>query len=121
MNIGEAKNMIAIFTIYLSISFPLSVFANIVIAYERFIFNKAARLIRIALDPFVTLPILLVYPKAWIVVLTLNILGLLMDLSNAIYAIRKLKVKVSFKNLDFSILKEIFRIFILCFFTNTSR
>lgn len=104
----EARKMVIIFTINIALTFPLSVYSNIIIAYEKFIFNKVLKIIEIVTAPIITLPILLFYPKAWIVVIIITILNLLASFINVIYAKRKLKVKLSFKNLDFSALKEIF-------------
>ncbi len=104
----EAKKMIILFTINIALTFPLSVFSNVIIAYERFIFNKIVKIIQIVTAPIITLPLLLVYPKAWIIVLILVITNLVSLLINVIYAFIKLKFKISFKKLDFGILKEIF-------------
>lgn len=105
---NEAKKMILIFTINTAITMPLSVFSNIIIAYERFIFSKVVKIIQILSAPIITLPIIFIYPKAWIIVIVTAIVNILSLLINTIYAFVKLKIHVSFKNLDFSILKEIF-------------
>ena len=104
----EAKKLILIFTLNIALSFPMSVFSNIVVAYEKFIFSKIAKIIQIISAPVITLPILLKYPKAWPVLIITAIMNLLFLLVNARYSIKKLNVKISFKNLDFGILKEIF-------------
>lgn len=106
---GEAKKMIIVFTINIALTFPLSVFSNIIIAYEKFIFSKVVKIIQILSAPIITLPILLVYPKAWIVVIITAIANIIALLINAIYAFIKLKIKVKFNNLNFGVLKEIFR------------
>lgn len=104
----EAKKMIIIFTLNIALSFPLSVYKNIVVAYEKFIFNKVLKIIEIATAPIITLPLLIFYPKAWIIVIIAAILNLIASFINVFYAKRKLKVKLSFKNLEFSSLKHIF-------------
>ena len=105
---NEAKKMIAIFTINIAITFPLSVFSNVIIAYEKFIFNKIVKLLQIVTAPIITLPLLLTYPKAWIIVAILALTNITSLLINVFYAFKKLKFKISFKKLDFGILKEIF-------------
>ena len=49
-----------------------------------------------------------IYPKGWIIVLITAITNILVMIINTIYAFKKIKIRISFKNLDFSILKEIF-------------
>lgn len=104
----EAKKMIIIFTLNIAISFPLSVYKNIVVAYEKFVFNKVLKIVEIATAPIITLPLLIFYPKAWIVVVIAAILNLIASFINVYYAKRNLEVKLSFKNLDFSALRQIF-------------
>ena len=54
-----ARTLMILLTINLSISFPMSVFANIVSANERFIFLKLLGIIRSVLSPLITMPLLL--------------------------------------------------------------
>ena len=104
----QAKIMVIIFTINVALSFPLSVFRNIIVAYEKFIFNKLIRIFEILTAPIITLPLLFIYPKAWLIVLIAAILSQITSIINVFYALKKLKVRLSFKNLDFGVLKEIF-------------
>lgn len=111
----EAKKLIIIFTLNIALSFPLSVFSNIVVAYEKFIFSKVAKIIQIVSAPIITLPILMLYPKAWPVLIITAITNILFLIINAFYAKKKIKIRISFKNLDFGILKEIFNYSIYVF------
>lgn len=105
---NEAKKMIIIFTLNIAITFPLSVFSNIILAYEKFIFNKMVKILQIVTAPIITLPLLMIYPKAWVIVAILAITNIISLLFNVVYAFVKLKFKISFRKLDFGILKEIF-------------
>lgn len=106
--ISQAKRMVGILTIYMAINFPLTVFPNIIIANEKFIFNKTNTLIQMLSAPLITLPFLFIYPKAWIVVLITVITSIISMIISLIYAFKKLKIGVSFKSLKFNMLKEIF-------------
>ena len=54
-----ARVLLMILVIQLMISFPMSVFANIINAHEKFIFSKIVGLLKTIAGPLVTLPLLL--------------------------------------------------------------
>ena len=57
--IETAKILTLILTLNMIITFPLSVFSNIITAYEKFIFNKTVNLIRVLMQPLLMVPLLL--------------------------------------------------------------
>ena len=107
--IEEAKIMMLILTFNLAITFPFSIFGNILTAYEEFIINKIVKIIQIILQPLVMIPLLLLGYKAVAMSVVLTIVNVFCLLLNAIVCVRKLKIRLKFTGFDFSVLKEIFK------------
>lgn len=91
----------------LAFTFIMSVYRSIIVAYERFVFQKLINLIRIILNPIVMIVLLSYGYKAisMVVVQTLfNVLTLLLDYY---YCKKKLDIKIVFAKFDFKFLKEV--------------
>ena len=56
--LSKAKVMMLILTFNLAITFPFSIFGNILTAYEEFIINKIINIIQIILQPLIMIPLL---------------------------------------------------------------
>ena len=54
-----ARILMLLLTANLAVSFPMSVFSNIISAQEQFVFLKATEILRTVVSPLVTLPVLL--------------------------------------------------------------
>ena len=106
--IFEAKTMMLILTFNLAATFPLSIFGNIIVAYEKFIVSKIIKIIQIILQPMLMIPLLLLGYKAIAMVIVITIVNIFCLILNAIVAIRKLNVKIKFQGFDIKLLKEIF-------------
>lgn len=109
LEISEAKVMMSILTFNLAITFPFSIFGNILVAYEEFVINKIIKIIQIILQPLIMIPLLLIGYKAVAMVFVLTFVNIFCLLLNAIVCLRKLNIKLKFGGFDFSVLKEIFR------------
>lgn len=109
-----AKILMTFMIINLGLTFPNSVFNCIITSQEKFLFQKTVILIQYLLNPFLTLPLLLLgYGSIGMVVITtLLTVGVL--LSNIYYCLRKLHTRFCFNGMDFSKLREmwIFTFFI---------
>ena len=106
--IAKAKVMMLILTFNLAITFPLSIFGNIIVAHEKFFISKIIKIGQILLQPLLIIPLLFMGYKsiAMIIVITIvNIIGLVL---NTIICIKKLKVNLKFKGFDLKLLREIF-------------
>ena len=68
-----------LFTINLTISFPMSVFANIISANERFIFLKLLGMMKTVGSPLLTIPLLLMGKGSVAVVAVALLISLLVD------------------------------------------
>ncbi|WP_031514117.1 lipopolysaccharide biosynthesis protein [Desulfofalx alkaliphila] len=104
--LSRAKILMMILVINLAISFPNIVFTAHITANERFIFQKLVQMIKIVVNPFVVLPVLLMgYGSVGMVVMT-TALNISIEIINAIYCIKKLKMRFSFRKFDFKLMRE---------------
>lgn len=111
---ATAKVLLMLMIINLSLTFYNSVFDCIVASQERFLFQNLLLFVKNILNPVVTLPLLFLgYGSVGMVIVStaLTVGGLVF---NAYYCLVKLKVRFIFRNLHFSLLKEmwIFTFFI---------
>lgn len=107
--LSKAKVMMLILTFNLAITFPFSIFGNILTAYEEFIINKIIKIIQIILQPLIMIPLLLLGYKAIAMVIVLTCVNIFCLLLNTVVCLKKLDIKLKFKGFDFSVLKEIFK------------
>jgi len=106
IELSQAKILMIILVINLAISFPNIVFTSHITANERFIFQKLVQIIKTVINPFVVLPVLLMgYGSVGMVVMT-TILNITIEIINAIYCIKTLKMEFSFKKFDFKLMRE---------------
>lgn len=101
-----ARILMILLTINLAISFPMSVFGNIISAHERFVILKLVNMLRTIMGPLISLPILLSGYRSFGLVLTMVIVSLCADTTNAIYVFVVLKEKFIFKSFDKGLLKR---------------
>lgn len=106
--IAKAKIMMLILTFNLAITFPLSIFGNIITAHEKFIVGKCIKILQIILQPLIMIPLLLYGYKAIAMVSVLTVVNVICLLLNLLYCKRNLNVNLKFKGFDFKLLKEIF-------------
>ncbi len=104
--IERARILMALLVINIAVSFPASTFTSYITVRERFLFQRLISLIRTVLNPIVMLPLLLLgFGSVGLVFVTL-VLSAVTDLSSIFYCLKKLHMKVSFGQFDFSLLKE---------------
>ncbi|MFI3279529.1 MAG: oligosaccharide flippase family protein [Rikenellaceae bacterium] len=111
MNTTEMQRMriiIALMSLNLAFTFPLSIFGSIITAYENFLFQRVVSLIRMLLNPAVMVLLLFLGYKAiaLVVVTTLFNLGSLMV--NWWYCRKRLKVKIRHGKFRWLFFREIF-------------
>lgn len=106
--IEKAKIMMAILTFNLVITFPLSIFGNIITAYEEFVFSKVVNIVRQLLNPLIMLPLLYMGYKSIAMTIVITVLNIICLLINMIFCFKKLNIKIKFKGFDKVILKTIF-------------
>lgn len=103
---ATAEILMIMMVINLALSFPGSVFNCIITSQERFVFQKTVQLLQYIASPFLTLPLLLLgYGSIGMVSVT-TFLTVFVLAVNIYYCFIKLRTKVCFKELKFSLLRE---------------
>lgn len=103
-----AKKMMLILTFNLAITFPFSIFGNIITAYEKFIFSKIVKILQIILVPCIMIPLLFMGCRSITMVMVTTGVNVFCLLLNARACIKVLKIKIDFKKFNIPLLKEIF-------------
>ena len=107
---SKAKVLMLLLTFNLSISFPMSVFQNIISAHERFIFLKLLGMLKTIVGPLVTLPLLLLgYRSIAMVAVTVST-ALLADIVYLFYVFVRMKERFLFHDFENGIFKGLFYI-----------
>lgn len=106
VELSRAKILMMILVINLAISFPNIVFTSHITASEKFVFQKLVQMIKTVANPFVVLPLLILgYGSVGMVIAT-TLLNISIEIINEVYCIKKLKMRFSFKNFDFKLMRE---------------
>lgn len=105
---AKAGIMMILLTVNLAISFPMSVFQNIISAHENFIALKLLGMVKTVFGPMITLPLLLLgYRSIAMVVVTVAV-NLFVDVMYFIYVIFKMKERFLFHDFERGIFKSLF-------------
>lgn len=106
--LSKARVMMLILIFNLAVTFPLSIFGNIMVAYEKFIIGKIVKILNIILQPLIMVPLLVIGYKAIAMVCVLTIVNIFCLLLNMFICVKNLHVRLKFKGFDLVLLKEIF-------------
>ncbi len=110
MNAEELRKirlMLVLMIFNLCFTFVMNVYRSIIVAYERFIFQKTINLIRIVLNPLVMVIFLLYGYKAVTMVVLQTIFNVLTLCADYYYCKRRLHIQLVFAKFDFAFLKEV--------------
>ncbi len=99
--------MLQIVAVTLGISFPLKLFNGIIIAHEKFIFNKLITVVRFITNPIITVTILFMGFSSIGVLIAISIVNFLLSLIDVYYCFVILKTKIKLHKFDFKLMKEI--------------
>ena len=102
----KSRLMMAVLVISMAMTFPNSVFNCYVTAHEKFIFQKLLIVVQNLLNPCLTLPLLFLGHGSVAVVTVSAVLTLVVFVCNLFYCLKKLRMKFSFRGMDFSLLLE---------------
>lgn len=105
--IGTARILMILMVFNLSVTFPSSVFDSYVTAHECYFFQRIVNLLQTILNPFLTLPLLLMGYKSISLVVVTTVLTVGKLIINIYYCRKKLNMQFEFKNMQFSLIKEI--------------
>lgn len=103
-----AKKMMLILTFNLAITFPFSIFGNIITAYEKFVFSKIIKIVQIIVVPCIMLPLLFLGYKSITMVMVTTVVNVACLLANTIVCLKALKIRIEFGKFNIPLLKEIF-------------
>lgn len=103
-----ARVLMILLTINLAVSFPMSVFANIISAHEKFIFLKCLEILKTVLGPMVTLPLLLMGFRSIAMVTVTFLVSLIVDICYMIYVFRILENRFAFGKPELALFKDLF-------------
>lgn len=106
-DLRTAKVLMIFMSFNLALSFPTSVFTSYVTSQEKFVFQKLISMVKTVVSPFLTLPILLMGYGSIGMVLITTLVTLFVDISNALFCIKKLKMSFDFHKPELHLLKEI--------------
>ena len=101
-----AKILMMLMILSMALTFPSSVFDSFTSAYEKFFFQKLLVVLQNILNPFLTLPLLIMGFGSIGMVVVSTILTFAKLVVNAWYCIKKLKIEFCFKQFNFKLLKE---------------
>lgn len=106
--VPTARILMILMVINLAMTFSNSVFNNYVTAHEQFIFQKLLTVLQSLLNPFITLPLLIMGYGSIAMVSVTTFLTFAKLIADMIFCFKKLHMKFSFKNFDFKLLKHMF-------------
>lgn len=103
----KARILMLILVLNIAITLISSIFDSIISAYEEFFFQRIVGIIAIILNPFITLPLLLMgYGSVMLVVVTTGV-TVARFIVNIWFCIYKIRIPVSFREFEWNQLKEI--------------
>lgn len=105
--LGAAKIMMALMVANLAVTFPFSLYGSIITAYERFVFQRMLSIARILLSTAVLIAVLVMGYKAIALVVVQTVFSIGTLLANALYCRCKLRIRISFHDFNYLLLKEI--------------
>ena len=103
-----ARILMILLTINLAVSFPMSVFSNIISAHERFLYLRIVGMLKTVFSPLVTLPLLLMGYRSVAMVAVTVLIALISDILYFVYVIFILKNKFIFHGFEKGIFKNLF-------------
>ncbi len=105
----ETSRVLMVLMVFnLSMSFPGSVFNSFMTAKEQYVFQRVVNILRQILNPFLTLPLLLMGYKSISLVVVQTILSVLSFAVNMYFCRHKLKMSFCFKDFEWGFLRELF-------------
>ncbi len=107
VELSRVKMMLLLMTFNLAVTFPFSLFGSIIVAYERFVFQKVIAILRILLNTATMIVLLNFGYKAIAMVVVTTVFNLLTLGSNFWYCKSLLKIKLKFGRFEWGFLKEV--------------
>lgn len=106
--IRKIRIMFALLSLNLAVSFPFSIYSSILTAHENFVFIKLIAILRTLLLPAIAVPVLLLGHKSVAIVVCATAVNLFCVAADFIYCRRKIAPRISVRNFDAGVLKQVF-------------
>lgn len=104
----EKIRIMLLFLIFnLVVTFPMSIFGSVLLAYERFVFPKTVQIVRILLNTLVMVVLLEMGYRAIAMVVVQTVFNLLGLWLNFYYCRKKLHIRIHFRRIQWRLLKEV--------------
>lgn len=103
----KAKILMFILVINLAISFPGIVFSSHITANERFVFHRLLQIVKTLVNPFITLPLLLLGFGSIGMVAAMTGISLSIEMAHIYYCKKRLHMQFSFGVFDKKLLREV--------------
>lgn len=105
--LAKAKILMIIMIFNMAFTLQASIFTSYITANERYIFQKSLQVLKTVINPFVMLPVLLMGYKSIGMMVVTTLITVVVETSNIIFCLKKLKMKFLFMKFDFKLMKEI--------------
>ena len=105
--LSKAKILMIILVINIAVSLISGLLDSIICAYEQFIFQRILVLVSTILNPFISLPLLLMGYQSIMLVVVTTLITLVRFAVNIWFCICKIKIPVAFRGFQWDLLKEI--------------
>lgn len=102
----RARILMGLLVVNMSLNFPLSVFDSSIIAHEEFIFQRLVILIQHLLNPFISLPLLMLGYGSISLVCVTTVLSMLKIIVCIHFCKKRLGIQFLFEGFRFSLFKE---------------
>ena len=103
---GKARVLLALMVFNLALTFVAGAIDSFITAHEEFIFQRILRVLQYLFNPLITLPLLLMGYGSIAMVAVTTVLTIAKLWSSLWYCLKKLSVKIRFRNFQVGLLKE---------------
>ncbi len=100
IELHKTKIMMLILTFNLGITFGFSIYASIINAYEKFVFQKVLAIISTILKPIIMIPLLFLGFKSIEMSIIITIVNIFVMISNYFYCKNRLQISIKYKGFD---------------------
>ena len=104
--VDKARILMHFMIFNMALSFPASIFTSYITAYERFVFQKGLIVLQKIFNPFLNIIILLSGFGSIGLVVVSTVIAVSSFAINVYYCVKKLHIRFIFKDIQFSLLKE---------------
>ena len=111
----KSRIIMLILAVNLGLTFPFSMYGNVIIAHERFVASKLIVIFRSMLTPLIMIPLLVLGSDSIVIVSVMTVVSFGCLLASFIFCRKKLDVNIKFLGFDKRIFKEVFSYSIFIF------